>query len=489
MDSRSTSARAGDSGSKKGAKLRSTCDACKDAKVRCNREAPSCYRCRNQKLRCVYNLSRRMGRPRRNRTDDKSDDVGSGEGEHRSGADTSTNPWDDIRTRDSAPAEPAPYFDDGYLGRRDHSSGSRSDDARIPEEGVISSLMDPFNHPDDYDLNQLSESTGIPDLDQMIDFDFANGPGPTDASGPSAPSPSHTEQAMSPQVSSTLDRVTTQDLYNAAPKPAPVPGTTLSDSSAHTLAETNLMLMDPLGQRPMSSSGDPSHSDILPNNAKRSVIHPTDCGCYENLLQKLSDIDEGHSDNFSSIDVALMLEQWVQIGITQVLRCGGMCATRRPTLLLLLAIIINHVVCMLEDTSSLGNGNFPIESSMESTPTPSNRPATQPSSFRRPQIADMIGTNGGTSRGGSSTPKPTTPDRPPLLVGSHEILSEEKNDFLKHFLQGRLSGLSATLRQLMQYMQRSGSRQNSNCRHAMIMVSDTYKKLQSIIGRMEMWEG
>ena len=79
-------------------------------------------------------------------------------------------------------------------------------------------------------------------------------------------------------------------------------------------------------------------------------------------------------------------------------------------------------------------------------------------------------------------------DQLPLLIGSYEILSEEKNKFLKQLLQGRLSSFSATLRQLMPYMQRS-SPQNSNSKHGTIMMAETYKRLRSVIGRVELWDG
>jgi Fungal Zn(2)-Cys(6) binuclear cluster domain len=46
------------------AKLRTSCDNCQAAKVKCGHEKPLCRRCSVQKLECVYSLSRRMGRPR-----------------------------------------------------------------------------------------------------------------------------------------------------------------------------------------------------------------------------------------------------------------------------------------------------------------------------------------------------------------------------------------------------------------------------------------
>lgn len=44
-------------------KVRSTCNACQQAKIRCSHEKPSCRRCQKQHIECVYSMSRRLGRP------------------------------------------------------------------------------------------------------------------------------------------------------------------------------------------------------------------------------------------------------------------------------------------------------------------------------------------------------------------------------------------------------------------------------------------
>lgn len=49
-------------------KLRSTCDCCASSKVRCNKQKPSCQRCKFLKLDCVYGPSRRKGRPGSNQS-------------------------------------------------------------------------------------------------------------------------------------------------------------------------------------------------------------------------------------------------------------------------------------------------------------------------------------------------------------------------------------------------------------------------------------
>jgi hypothetical protein len=48
-------------------KLRSSCDGCGVAKVKCDRSQPECGRCAALGLSCVYGLSRQFGKPRRKR--------------------------------------------------------------------------------------------------------------------------------------------------------------------------------------------------------------------------------------------------------------------------------------------------------------------------------------------------------------------------------------------------------------------------------------
>lgn len=49
-------------------KLRSSCNSCGSAKVRCDRQHPQCRRCASSGLECIYELSRKFGRPPRKRT-------------------------------------------------------------------------------------------------------------------------------------------------------------------------------------------------------------------------------------------------------------------------------------------------------------------------------------------------------------------------------------------------------------------------------------
>ncbi|KAJ5475354.1 hypothetical protein N7539_008420 [Penicillium diatomitis] len=49
-------------------KVRSTCNACQQAKIRCGHERPACRRCEKHRIECVYSVSRRLGRPAKNKS-------------------------------------------------------------------------------------------------------------------------------------------------------------------------------------------------------------------------------------------------------------------------------------------------------------------------------------------------------------------------------------------------------------------------------------
>ena len=434
-----------------------------------------------------------MGRPRRNRSDAESSGAGAEDEQDKGQGPTH---GEQGGGKDETSSEQAqglgnqpPTID--TADHNGHCPGSNSSDAGTQNSSSMSSLMDPFCNPDDFDLTQFQTPTGMSDFDPMADFDSIKGPWPSIPSGSAISNLPQTSYWMKPQTTSILDGVSIREQSDTSRQVA----TSLSDPSADALTDENMMLTDGLKERPFSSfeamsdleqmhargnSGQNTPRVVAKRGESGAALGPSaTCECSQLILQKLSDIDENQSDNFSStIDVPLVLEQCVQDHINKVLECG-VCATKRPTTLLLLAIIIDNVVSMLDTSSRFSNSRPPVENNNRN---PS--PPTAPTSFRIPQVADMIGA-------GKSAASPATraaAEKPPLLVGSHEILSEEKNKFLKQLLQGRLSGLSATLRQLMPYMQQ-GSPKNSNSRHGTIMMAETYKRLQLIVGRVELWDG
>lgn len=58
-------------------KVRLSCDNCSLAKVRCDQERPACQRCVSGRVQCVYSVSRRMGKPPKDRRINNGDDSSS----------------------------------------------------------------------------------------------------------------------------------------------------------------------------------------------------------------------------------------------------------------------------------------------------------------------------------------------------------------------------------------------------------------------------
>ena len=57
-----TSSTAPDTFPKKPSKLRQTCDACSETKVKCDKRSPRCGRCARLSYECVYSPARRIGK-------------------------------------------------------------------------------------------------------------------------------------------------------------------------------------------------------------------------------------------------------------------------------------------------------------------------------------------------------------------------------------------------------------------------------------------
>lgn len=89
----------------KSVKVRSTCNACQQAKIRCSHERPSCKRCQKHNIDCVYSISRRLGRPAKKR--DPNIDPSMGQG----GSDGPSNKRLRGQKKKKVKEEPLPDFD------------------------------------------------------------------------------------------------------------------------------------------------------------------------------------------------------------------------------------------------------------------------------------------------------------------------------------------------------------------------------------------
>ncbi|GAB1312813.1 hypothetical protein MFIFM68171_03023 [Madurella fahalii] len=83
-------------------KLRASCDRCGASKLKCDRGQPECERCISHGIPCVYGVSRKMGKPRRDRQQPQPGGTTTIDGLDRNGTGTVSTPCRGIVVPDSA---------------------------------------------------------------------------------------------------------------------------------------------------------------------------------------------------------------------------------------------------------------------------------------------------------------------------------------------------------------------------------------------------
>ena len=137
----------------KSVKVRSTCNACQQAKIRCGHEKPACRRCQKQRIQCVYSMSRRLGRPAKKLS--QGGQGGSSREERRDGPDgekknkteksTKKKSVDHSRKSSDAPSTGAPSSSSSSSSYH-HAHGQTAKDGTMTENALqISASLDPMN--------------------------------------------------------------------------------------------------------------------------------------------------------------------------------------------------------------------------------------------------------------------------------------------------------------------------------------------------------
>lgn len=510
-------------------KRRSTCDACQEAKTRCSHDMPRCYRCQSHNIACVYGFSRRMGRPRRLRTNpdpnvgstktqekkrthnqrkqtNKKDIdttmplVGASADAHLSLAiDNLHANWLDVSSpsgQNALQTEIAATSLDDKVGWHDAFNLDGDEMSRLFQEPLSEFGCSPlFDFLDDPLVNMMSDSSSPSDnLTSGFDFSYPNSaaPLPMDYSYP----PEIVDMGTDMSVGST-NRM--PKLLRSTPS-AMSPGDAMLDNMESIYLPTSDIILN--GAHPSSSSS--SHMPLP------SSFLNDHCNCYVSILQHLSSLDSTtYSTLTPSLDIVLQLEQHVQQNTTSVLRCET-CSSTRPSLLLLLAVTIDNVVGMLEAASSarsksqrnLAHLGRLSDSSRVSSNTSlyclGGAPSTGPAVPSAPNV--IANTNSPTTPAVANAPNevkddfdsaPITTLTDPsdtlsLTVGSLEILADEKTEFLKQLLRRRLAGISTLLKQLRAVMMQDSN--NRSARTGLMIVSETVRRLRCVVCRVELWD-
>lgn len=525
---------------KKSPKLRSSCDACQLAKIRCSQHKPRCQRCVNQDIVCVYSLSRRMGRPRRptnaslggqedsgtikaqtpiaitlqagtlsNNTEDQTRQSQSLSDTSRSGTDVVMEDPEPLLDFDTdvqnlngskhahlqIVSSLMPEFDPtAIIGSTDHN------DLLASPSNIFDHAPTTTTPPEDFFLMETSSPTF--DYQNLVDYldnsKFTN-QRDSDPGGETDTSSGQQHKSITTGTTNkeSLDilnfiaplhhdlfaRERTPGLERAQQRNSmtidiPTGGDEAIISSSWESFTNGYFPSPTQSQMPSvpvthtSGTSSTSTFDLAGGDSRSStsstVAHHRKCGCHTNLLQKLSVLEEyGTEYSMPTIDHILSFEEDTRLLIAQILRCS-VCLNQRNSLLLLLTVIVDKIVTMLERvTNGKAKGQRGGASSSVTKPN-SSRAAS-----RLKKFAPCGDLNSFTNAC-------------PLMVGVYKVSDEETNRFLKRFLQTRLYGMSSLLNQMHQSLQQS--QQGGVTRAGSLITMDLQRRLQSVTGRIELWD-
>ncbi|KAL4914820.1 hypothetical protein BDW62DRAFT_219777 [Aspergillus aurantiobrunneus] len=266
-------------------RLRKSCDACQDAKVKCTQHKPSCHRCLRYRQPCVYSPQRRTGRPPKR----PSPSSRKGPNANNASSDAQKEPTRG-RTSDDHPVTEVSGIDPWVL------TGDFASAGVDPVDDVLQSTFETF----------LAAST--PPKDGIFQGHNSD---PTTPNGVSITSPS------------------ISDPFGGFLFPMPDPNGFIAPLSSH---------VPPIDQLPMLSAG-----------ASNTSGECGDCGakCYSSVLQQLLFLRQTLPETTRpSIDVIMQAECHVRALLDQVLACNG-CMSNRSSVLLM-STITERIVQMLD---------------------------------------------------------------------------------------------------------------------------------------------
>nr|ULT85510.1 transcription factor [Wicklowia aquatica] len=502
------------SGAKKHPKLRSTCDACIAAKIRCSRDMPQCFRCQIYKINCVYSVSRRMGRPRKPRPTSR----GGQEQNNKCAGDTDETSKEkpqagnqttstQTKQQDTVPPLASSNQQSNQNEQEISTSGSPSAMPMASDPPPLT-MDDNFTTSSDYSLDTMT-----PPLHDNI-YIVSQSP-IMDSSGRAhsfselcSPMDSSYDALFRQKSHDTIRQVQDQlSLITATNGQLDDRSSLWADNKTHDIFSignesptfSNLMDLDTLDfSKPSAPTQldtqpplEPSSPDLdrqrplsflSPSNQtacqafKSTNPIPSRCECYKSTLRMLLSLDETLPNATSlTLDTALKLDNDVLVHNTKVLQCT-ICAGTHSNQLLLQAMLVDRIVGMLESKSSNSTRTTPSQSfSNLKRPTDTHH-AHKPSSFRQ--------LSGGSGLPQNETNILTSAENCALRVGGYEVL-EEKNSFIKQLLQMRLMSLMAALRSLQKATQ--GMLQDSSAKLAGMMLVETGLRLRTVVGRVELW--
>ncbi|KAL4806305.1 hypothetical protein BDV18DRAFT_160373 [Aspergillus unguis] len=490
----------------KSVKVRSTCNACQQAKIRCSHERPSCKRCQKHNISCVYSISRRLGRPAKKRDPLDSAALNDGpltkkiRGPKKKKA--KEQPLPDFGSNSqSADGEDKPLFDPLSFdpGQIDNIS---VDDASLQTPTLMEVVTAaPFSMTDNIDMasdswlaefmsnpfTDAAQSCGLMDPfdnDQTIDdanrasIDLESLPVQSETFSDStsealdAPSsssyypPINACQSHSDSISGGQG-FGDNPVYPEHPKPEafvwpqPVPsfGGDFGDAS---------------GLFPQTSAKR-THDYTFPDEDFKtsigSIAGICPCQNHEQSVRELVRVTACslQTGPTSAIDSILTCQRVLQQLTEAILQCRG-CSRNRVNFLLVVILGIDSLITALDAITSAENdvverlfpeyfGPLPQEYGGDSgLSTPTRR-------FK-----------------GGSLQLRTQLDACPLIIGGFCVPSEDKFAFVKRVLHRRLAGLQKTVQRIQVYTQEFLGPSMGRA----MMMKETYQRLRLIMVKLNM---
>ncbi|KAL4749522.1 hypothetical protein BDW72DRAFT_204693 [Aspergillus terricola var. indicus] len=482
----------------KSVKIRQTCNACQQAKIRCGHERPSCKRCQKHNIDCIYSISRRLGRPAKKR-DPHLDSTGQNDGPLSKKArgpkkkKVKEEPMADFNTNDlSLDGDDKPLFDTLTFeqGQIDDMS-VESASLQTPTLMEIVTAAPFSNNLDTVSDSWFHEFMSIADPNQNCGFiDPFENDGKVDSRTPmdldSVPVPSEgfsdsTSEVLDPPSSSSYYSGVNGSLTNGDHLSGGAQGL-LQGSPAYPdhakqdayswpqpLPPLGGEFAEPSGFFPQVNAKRPHDYGFPEKDFKASFnsfpsIFP--CQNHEQAVWDLARINAYaiQSGPSIAIDSILTRQRVLQQLIDSILQCRG-CSRITVNFLVSVIIGIDGLITALDSITSAENDVverlFPeYFGPLAQEYRADSGLAAQTRKFK-----------------GGSAHLRTQLDACPLIIGGFCVPSEEKFAFVKRVLKRRLEGLHRTVRRILAYTHEFLTPSKGKVQ----MMKETYQRLRLIM--------
>ncbi|PTU19984.1 hypothetical protein P175DRAFT_0548012 [Aspergillus ochraceoroseus IBT 24754] len=508
----------------KSVKIRSTCNACQQAKIRCSHERPSCRRCQKHNIDCIYSISRRLGRPA------KKKDIALNDSSV--GQECNESPGSPLNKRSRCPKKRKAKEEtmNEHMAREDpvlpteklssdymvFGSGHMND-LSVEDTNMQSPILAdiattaPFSLSDNVDITSeswLQEFMSNPFTDPALERSFfepfaadetkvdngdaaltmeAKDPPPT---YPESFSDSASEM-QEPPLSSTYFSATSGCLAHnddgAGRTQGALPGNPAYPE--YLMKETGAWA------QPLSTIGEgfpPDSSCLFPQmkTSKRTCdfkifgddfsVNPNSlvadnfqCQAHEQAVRDLIRINvcASYTGPSAAIDSILTCQKALQQLAETILQCR-ICSRARVNVLMVVVVSIDSLITTLETITS-------VENDLVGRMFPE---------FYNPLLHDYrsdaeLATHSRRYKG-SSPQLRVQLDSCPLVIGDFYVSSDEKFLFVKRVLHSRLSSLLGTVRRIRLCTQEALA--VSASRGRLVMMMETDRRLQLIMMKLKM---